>query len=59
MLQYEMFVFVKCRHCGRDVAEDDAFVVEKNNGKEVIEYIFCNEAHASEFYLERLRASGM
>ena len=56
--QLEMFEAPKkCLYCGKE--HPHPFKVEKFlAGHEVVLY-FCNEAHANEYYLEKLRESGV
>jgi len=57
--QYELFEDVKCASCGQTIARLTAFIVEKHTNGEDEEIPFCNESEANDYYLERLRATGL
>ena len=50
---------VLCDYCRNLIYHDDALVVEKQGAGGVIRLTFCNETHANEYYLAKLRQSGM
>lgn len=46
---------IRCLHCHEEVPQP--FFVVKHFGYITHEFAFCNEEHANEYYLEKLRRS--
>lgn len=48
-----------CQHkpCGKELPQP--FFVTKHHGRHTMQYSFCDEACANEFYLEHLRSGGL
>ena len=57
--QGELFAFKKCENCNKDILADDATTVTKHIGETTHLLHFCGEMCATEYYMERLRSSGM
>ena len=57
--QHDLFETVKCAECGKTIPRLDAFIVEKHTDGKDIKIPFCNEQEANDFYLEKLRSSGI
>ena len=48
---------LRCQYCGAELPQP--FFVTKHHGRHTMQYAFCDEQHANEFYLEHLRRSGL
>lgn len=58
----ELFGWTTCGYegCKRGpIRRTDAIETKKWNGRDYIVEHFCSEEHATEFYLERIRSSGL
>ena len=48
---------IMCQHCGQYTTTPHW--VTKEHGRSTQQYAFCNQEHADDFYLNRLRGSGL
>jgi hypothetical protein len=46
-----------CMYCNKEVPQP--FWVVKHVGRMTQQFVFCDEEHANEWYLERLRSTGL
>jgi len=51
--------FKTCDYCGQESFEDVGMFVSKYVRNDTVNYYFCNEPCANEFYLQRLRKEGL
>lgn len=49
----------QCAECGKVVLQSEALVVVKHTGRSTMQEHFCSEQCANDWYLERLRSSGL
>lgn len=50
----------ECKECGQLIAFGAEQVVTKHTGPhESEQWVFCSEDHAANFYIERLRSTGL
>lgn len=57
--QSEFFTFTHCDNCNSEIVKEDAHVVTKYVHAGAVSFHFCGETCACEYYLDKLRESGI
>ena len=57
--QGELFVYTHCDNCQSEILKADAHVVTKYVHAGAVSFHFCGETCACDYYIEKLRESGI